>query len=224
MNELKIYKLNCASCNSNLEVPSDIDKFNCSYCGTQQIVQRSGGIIALREVIDAVNRVQIGTDKTAAELALVRLQKEQNNLDYKLDERENFWNLYINEQIEPFDTKLKSNSDTSYAYGGLILFVSAASLFLIIFLISQWLGIEIANQSKDRRDFTAYAVILVSIGLAALFIKYLRQSDAPIRVEKEELLKKLTNEKKMELESITLEIKENLKEIERNRSIVKYQN
>jgi hypothetical protein len=41
-----------------------------------QIVERRGGTVALRLVVDAVARVQVGTDRTAAELALVRLEKE----------------------------------------------------------------------------------------------------------------------------------------------------
>lgn len=73
MNEIKIYKLNCVSCNSNLEIPLDVEKFVCSYCGTQQIVERKGGITILKEVVDAIGKVQTGTDKTAAELALQRL-------------------------------------------------------------------------------------------------------------------------------------------------------
>lgn len=40
------------------------------------MVERRGGTVALRLVVDAVARVQVGTDRTAAELALVRLEKE----------------------------------------------------------------------------------------------------------------------------------------------------
>lgn len=223
MNELKIYKLNCASCNSNLEVPSDIDKFNCSYCGTQQIVQRSGGIIALREVIDAVNKVQIGTDKTAAELALIRLQKEQNDLDYKLGEREKFWNHYINEQIKPFDVKLETNSNIAYTCGVLAFIGLGVLLFGVVFAFSKWFGVDTNNQSKDTYDFIAYAVIIPSICLGAFVVKYLKKSNAPILIEKEKLLETLTKEKDNELESITVEIRENLRTIERNRSVVKNQ-
>jgi ribosomal protein S27AE len=74
--QIKIVKLNCANCGGVLEIHRDMDQFACGYCGSAQIVERRGGTVALRLVVDAVARVQVGTDKTAAELALVRLEKE----------------------------------------------------------------------------------------------------------------------------------------------------
>jgi hypothetical protein len=68
--------LKCQSCGGKLEVYEDMDRFSCSYCGTEMIVQRRGGTIALKLVQEAIKKVQVGTDKTAAELALVRLNDE----------------------------------------------------------------------------------------------------------------------------------------------------
>ena len=53
-----------------------MDVFACGYCGNQQMVERKGGTVALKRVVDAIQRVQTGTDKTAAELALRRLGEE----------------------------------------------------------------------------------------------------------------------------------------------------
>ena len=53
-----------------------MDLFACSYCGTQQVVQRRGGTVALKLVSDAIARVQVGTDRTASELAIRRLKDE----------------------------------------------------------------------------------------------------------------------------------------------------
>jgi ribosomal protein S27AE len=74
--QLKIVNLKCANCGGALEISGDMQRFACGYCGSEQIVERRGGTIALRLVVDAVACVQVGTDKTAAELALVRLDKE----------------------------------------------------------------------------------------------------------------------------------------------------
>ena len=74
--QLKIVNLKCSNCGGALDISSDMQRFACGYCGSEQIVERRGGTIALRQVVDSVARVQIGTDKTAAELALVRLDKE----------------------------------------------------------------------------------------------------------------------------------------------------
>ena len=72
--------LSCPSCGAKLEITQDIDRFACSNCGREHIVKRSGGIVSLSPVVDAIKQVGIGVDKTAAELAIVRLQKEITDL------------------------------------------------------------------------------------------------------------------------------------------------
>lgn len=53
-----------------------MDRFSCGYCGSAQIVKRQGGTVVLKLIGEAIARVQAGTDKTAAELAIVRLTRE----------------------------------------------------------------------------------------------------------------------------------------------------
>jgi predicted RNA-binding Zn-ribbon protein involved in translation (DUF1610 family) len=72
--------LKCRSCGGKLDVYSDMDRFACGYCGTEMIVQRRGGTVALREVEACIKQVQIGTDKTAAELAIARYEAEAREL------------------------------------------------------------------------------------------------------------------------------------------------
>jgi predicted RNA-binding Zn-ribbon protein involved in translation (DUF1610 family) len=74
--QLRVITLKCANCGGALEIQTDMDQFSCGYCGSEQTVVRRGGTVALRLVVDAVARVQSGTDRTAAELALARLEKE----------------------------------------------------------------------------------------------------------------------------------------------------
>jgi ribosomal protein S27AE len=77
MNEhMKTLTLNCTNCGAGLEVSQDMERFACGYCGTQQIVERKGGTVALKPLTDAIRMVQTGTDKTAAELALKRMGEE----------------------------------------------------------------------------------------------------------------------------------------------------
>ncbi len=73
---MKVITLKCASCGAALEISPDMDQFACGYCGSEQIVERRGGTISLKLVTDAITKVQAGTDKTAAELALKRLKEE----------------------------------------------------------------------------------------------------------------------------------------------------
>lgn len=73
---MPLLKLSCASCSAPLEISEDLERFACGYCGTQQIVKRAGGAVWLKKIETAVRDVQKGTDRTAAELALVRLERE----------------------------------------------------------------------------------------------------------------------------------------------------
>ncbi len=75
--------LKCESCGAKLDVYGDMERFACGYCGTEMVVQRRGGTVALKLLQEAIKNVQIGTDKTAAELALVRLNDELKDLNAK---------------------------------------------------------------------------------------------------------------------------------------------
>jgi hypothetical protein len=75
--------LNCTNCGAKLDVYDDMERFFCGYCGTEMVVQRRGGTINLKGVTEAIKKVQIGTDKTAAELAPVRLTEELKQLTFE---------------------------------------------------------------------------------------------------------------------------------------------
>lgn len=68
--------LSCPSCGGKLEITKDVERFACAHCGQEHIVKRTGGIMFLSPVVDALKKVGVGVDKTAAELAIVRLHKE----------------------------------------------------------------------------------------------------------------------------------------------------
>jgi DNA-directed RNA polymerase subunit RPC12/RpoP len=72
--------LSCPSCGGKLEITDDVERFACAHCGREHIVKRSGGIVSLSPVVDAIRQVGIGVDKTAAELAIVRLKTEISEL------------------------------------------------------------------------------------------------------------------------------------------------
>jgi DNA-directed RNA polymerase subunit RPC12/RpoP len=76
----RFINLSCANCGGKLEVYDDMDRFACGYCGTEMLVQRRGGTVALKAVAEAIEKVRKGVDKTAAELAIVRLEKERSEL------------------------------------------------------------------------------------------------------------------------------------------------
>ncbi|SFG54313.1 hypothetical protein SAMN05518865_113188 [Duganella sp. CF458] len=73
---MKILSLKCVNCGAGLEVKEDINDFACGYCGVQQHVERSGGIVSLRRLEEALDDVKLGTNRAASELALTRLQAD----------------------------------------------------------------------------------------------------------------------------------------------------
>lgn len=68
--------LTCPSCGGKLQVSTTIDRFACAYCGNEHIVKRGEGIIFLQPVVEGLQKVQSGVDKTASELAIKRLLEE----------------------------------------------------------------------------------------------------------------------------------------------------
>ena len=55
--------LSCPSCGGKLQITQDVERFACSHCGQEHIVKRSGGIVSLSPVVDALKRVGAGGDK-----------------------------------------------------------------------------------------------------------------------------------------------------------------
>lgn len=84
--QLKSLTLKCPSCGAALDITLDMERFACGYCGTEQVVQRQGGTVALTLVTEAISRVQVGTDRTAAELALRRINDEMAALDAEVQQ------------------------------------------------------------------------------------------------------------------------------------------
>ena len=73
---VRVVSLDCPGCGASLEVRPALSQLACGYCGKVAMVERGGGTIALVPMIAAIERVQVGTDKTAAELAMARLRGE----------------------------------------------------------------------------------------------------------------------------------------------------
>jgi len=138
--------LTCPSCGGKLEITSDIDRFACSHCGREHIVKRSGGIISLSPVMDVLKRVEVGVDRTAAELAITRLQREIVGLQ-----------LNRNNLLQAHPRKAVPRR-TKYTYFG-------AVLFLVGLCIVLW-GLLIADNSTQPVILLVGApTTLVGLGL-----------------------------------------------------------
>jgi len=68
--------LACPSCGGSLQITDDIERFACGHCKKEHVVKRGGGIVSLAPVVESIQRVQVGVDRMASELAIARLEKE----------------------------------------------------------------------------------------------------------------------------------------------------
>jgi hypothetical protein len=78
--------LTCPTCGGKLQITNDVERFACGYCGNEHIVKRSGGIVSLSPVVEGLSKVQAGVDKTASELAIVRLNGEIGQISSQLNQ------------------------------------------------------------------------------------------------------------------------------------------
>ena len=81
--QLGIISLKCPNCGAGISVTPELDVFACGYCGAQQMVQRGSGTVSLKLLGEAIARVQYGTDRTAAELAIRRLREELASVEFE---------------------------------------------------------------------------------------------------------------------------------------------
>ncbi len=72
--------LTCPSCGSRLQVTNDLDRFACGYCGNELHVNRGGGVISLKPVMDGLDRVESKLDQNTEEIRRLRIVSEIDEL------------------------------------------------------------------------------------------------------------------------------------------------
>ena len=87
--------LTCPNCGGKLEITKDLQQFACAHCGTEHRVNRSASVISLTPFVDGIKKVQIGVDKTASELAIVRLKDEIALLENEYEDKYSYRNWLI---------------------------------------------------------------------------------------------------------------------------------
>lgn len=118
---VKFVPLSCQNCGGKLEVYEDMTRFACAHCGSEMIAEHRGSTIILKSVQDAIQKVQAGTDKTAAEVAIVRLRQEISEKD---------------QEIQQAEIEAKTIS-----YGFLLALATIAGLGIAITANGTWMGV-----------------------------------------------------------------------------------
>jgi thiol:disulfide interchange protein len=126
--------------------------FVCAYCGTEVVVERRGGTITLKPLTDAIHKVQIGTDKTAAELAIRRLLDEREEIvgksqEYQEQAQAKLRNMYAAMKLHEINVK----------YLGQLALVSFCILCIFLFLIG-------SIQKSEQGSAVTCLLLLLAIG------------------------------------------------------------
>lgn len=135
---MKSIAMKCANCGAGLQISPDMGHFACSYCGASLSVARQGGTVALNLVADSIAKVQVGTDRTAAELALVRLPKEIEERCRELaamEEQIRYLEAEINIASLPSTGSRKSSLIANHAVGAI---VKGGAIGLFLGFIVNW--------------------------------------------------------------------------------------
>jgi len=80
---MKILNMKCPNCGGALEIGPEVSNFTCGYCGSEQFVERQGGVVQLKLLQKTVSAIQNDTNRVADELAVVRLKQELESLEQK---------------------------------------------------------------------------------------------------------------------------------------------
>lgn len=159
--------LSCPSCGAQLQITNDIERFACSHCGQEHIIRRGGGVISLSPVVGAINDVRTGVDRTAAELSIIRLQKEIADL---YDKKKEF---------------VKQNPKPKISF-----WVAVA---LIPGIVITMVGICTIISIPENRDLSNYSILficgLLPTFVVGLLVFYLRRRN--MKYWKESLLNNL---------------------------------
>ena len=174
--EVRVIKLSCVSCGSNLDISQSMNRLACGHCGTQQIVERSGGAIHLRGVAEALSKVQVGTDKTAAELAIARLTKEFEAVSYQRAEKEQNWLNIRTQKLYEWNAFLEGKKNSVNVATLISAIAAAIPSGIIANVIFRVLAMVIPNEEKAI--LPAIIVFFVGCVCAAVFVrKWIHKSD-----------------------------------------------
>lgn len=161
-----VITIKCETCSSSLDISPEMNKLACGYCGASQIVERKGGTVNLRLVTDAIKKVQIGTDKTAAELALKRLAGEYED---------------AHDQLLNYDRKVNqelSNSRRAWVGSG---------------LLGGVIGLIVMTQATETIVFGLIFALAVFIGLVYFGFQFVKKTELESKEGREGLVFQVNN-------------------------------
>lgn len=206
--------LTCPTCGAKLQITNDVERFACGHCRNEHIIRRSGGIVSIAKVVDGLAQVQVGTDRTAAELAIVRLNKEIQELESRKINR----SREANGEISSLKYELlKAKEDLSDVRKS----VAGGWLLNLMFFLWMWYFLGTA-------DYDFRWIFVVGASLILVVSLYVTFDELPAKKEKASLAEKnipkqiqiLEKEWQVGADKIEQELSKKQNELQRNEKIV----
>lgn len=77
-------KLSCGSCGAKLNLTDDVNRFFCTYCGSEWLVEKGDGYATLKAVEEKLDKIETNTGSTARDTEVladeVRLKKIEERI------------------------------------------------------------------------------------------------------------------------------------------------
>lgn len=121
-----LINLTCPSCGGKLQIPSDIERFACGNCGTELIVQRSGGVVTLAMIECVFKTKAADVEKPGFEKII---EKVDDIVSVKDSESEL---LKLKKEIDLLTYK-KNNLKGGFLFGPIVLGILTVYMFINIF-------------------------------------------------------------------------------------------
>ncbi len=77
---MELVSMTCRNCGGKLQINKEADQIICQNCGTEYLVSINEGAISIKFLSQDIQGIKASTDKTASELALVRLGEETEHI------------------------------------------------------------------------------------------------------------------------------------------------
>jgi hypothetical protein len=219
--------LSCPSRGGNLQITNDVERFACAHCGSEHIVRRGGGIVALAPVIAGLKQVQVGVDKTASELAIKRLRDELINLQAQRQRAAAELPGKLDSITADLEKKVSAHKASTAVRQArqlpALMFMLLAGFFCYAFAISAF-GVSGADAGLP-------AIVALILGMAAVFFGWLlvKSSLPDVAAEQrltqaqrdaDEQTSRIRTEGEETIRVIDAKISEVQKALERHRQIV----
>ena len=175
--------MRCPNCGAKLEITDEMDQFTCSYCGTELFAVRQGGTVALKPLVAAIEKLQAGADKTAAELAIPRLRDELE----KLQKNRQKWEVNTQARVAVTQAKIDKLRANRVAFADNFLLIGGAAIAtMAAFLFCAMPGLLTFARLETLRPYIVWIVFWLAVCGVVVYVivsvrirAHLRQSKTP---------------------------------------------